>query len=134
MSSESGESCAGQAADAAQLLQESNFADPGDKGKKRSRQKKDPKAPRRPLSAYNVFFKQTRTELNNNVATPGTKVGFTDLVTTIASKWRALDADGRAPFEAQAKADTARYNAEVAMYLAANSSSATVEVRRWRRG
>ena len=105
--------------------------------------KKPPDMPRRPLSAYNIFFREQRELLLSGgesagstlateaevAVTGGQKrrsskssktvgIGFANLARTIASKWKSLDPESRAPYEAQANSEKDRYNEEMVVWRA----------------
>lgn len=104
------------------------------KRKRRSPEKpwKKPKdMPKRPLSAYNLFFRDERERLLKSVnkstskddegaPTKGKKgkkrsgIGFANLATTIAGRWKELDDDVKAPYEKIAAEEKKRYDTAVA--------------------
>ena len=78
------------------------------------------KKPKRALCAYNLFFKHERQRiLGSRQSHPFVKtyrshgkIGFTELARSVAKKWKALDKAGKAPFEAIAAVESARYEEE----------------------
>lgn len=80
------------------------------KGRKKWKKPKD--KPNRPLSAYNIFFRNERAklmqEIQHNQKNIG-KVGFAPLAKHIAAKWKQLDKSSRKIFEAQAEIEQQRY-------------------------
>lgn len=87
--------------------------------KKRRNKPKD--YPKRPLSAYNVFFKETREEI---ISTNSTKEGekrdhkldFQTMAKEIAARWKNLDKKERDRVDKLAKKDMLRYRDEVKVY------------------
>eukprot|EP00977_Amphora_coffeiformis_P019687 scaffold7395_cov175-Amphora_coffeaeformis.AAC.1 len=84
--------------------------------------------PTRPLSAYNLFFRDQREQLiqalpaqecrtsNKNwrrKKQPHHKIGFSNLAKTIASRWRDIDKDLKAYYEAIAEEGRRAYNRRV---------------------
>lgn len=84
--------------------------DPEDKKKKRK--KKDPNAPKRPSSAYIMYVKSRLEQVKK--AHPDFKM--TQVMTTLGSEWKALDARGKRSFEDIAAKDKIRYNNEMAKF------------------
>ncbi len=87
--------------------------------KKRRNKPKD--YPKRPLSAYNVFFKETREEIiATNVNKEGEKrdhkLDFQTMAKEIASRWKILEKQERDRVEKLAKKDMLRYRDEVKVY------------------
>jgi len=81
-----------------------------DGGKK----KKDPNAPKRGLSAYMFFANEQR----ENVREENPGIAFGQVGRVLGERWKALSASQREPYEAKAKADKERYDAEKASYAA----------------
>eukprot|EP00522_Entomoneis_paludosa_P011125 CAMPEP_0172442046 /NCGR_PEP_ID=MMETSP1065-20121228/2515_1 /TAXON_ID=265537 /ORGANISM="Amphiprora paludosa, Strain CCMP125" /LENGTH=261 /DNA_ID=CAMNT_0013191707 /DNA_START=44 /DNA_END=829 /DNA_ORIENTATION=- len=80
--------------------------------------------PKKSLSAYNLFFKAERQRLLQTLPDRRTqgkrkprnshgKLGFADMARTIASKWKQITPEERAPFDVIAKADSTRYKEEM---------------------
>jgi hypothetical protein len=106
-------------------------------GKKNSKKSwKKPKGkPNRPLSAYNFFFRQQRTHmLGDDKPSPMMellkkrvhckthgKIGFAEMAREIGRKWKALDPETKAEFEAMAKKEKERYDIELAKWKGAQS-------------
>lgn len=87
---------------------------------RKKRKRKPAGFPKRPLSAYNVFFRETRDKLLSTWKEGGgkedEKLGFTGMGQAIAERWRALDAEGRERFEKLAEKDKIRYREEVKIF------------------
>ena len=104
-------------------------ADVGVASPSRTRRKKD-KSTRRPLSAYNLFFKEERARIlqeldegrprpdyiaNSEAALKRVKNGskaaakFQAIASTIAGRWKALSAQKRVPYEELAAEEMERY-------------------------
>jgi hypothetical protein len=106
-------------------------------GKKKSKKRwKKPKGkPNRPLSAYNFFFRHQRTHmLGDDKPSPVMellkkrvhckthgKIGFAEMAREIGRKWKALDPETKAEFEAMAKKEKERYDIELAKWKEAQS-------------
>lgn len=105
--------------------------------------KKPKDMPRRPLSAYNIFFKEQREAMMAKVASAekaaaeanpevteivgksrrkrsnkSVGIGFANLARTIAADWKDLDEATRAPYEAIAAKEKARYKEEMLVWRA----------------
>ncbi|KAG7356482.1 HMG high mobility group box-containing protein [Nitzschia inconspicua] len=96
--------------------------------------KKPKDMPRRPLSAYNLFFKERReammaaakeTETSQSTPSFGRRksnksvgIGFANLARTIATEWKILDPNTKAPYESRAAADKSRYDKEMLVWRA----------------
>jgi hypothetical protein len=85
---------------------------------KKRRKHKPKDFPKRPLSAYNIFFKETREVMLKEKEREVGKdnVDFQSMVKDIAKKWKALAPAGRERVEMMAKEDLARYKDEVRAY------------------
>ncbi|KAL7562645.1 hypothetical protein ACA910_015386 [Epithemia clementina (nom. ined.)] len=79
--------------------------------------------PKRPLSAYNLFFQSERQRILATcpVRLQGApsrrghgKMGFAEMAQTVAAKWKVIDADTKAGFDALAKQEKIRYRQRVA--------------------
>jgi hypothetical protein len=89
--------------------------------KKRRNKPKD--YPKRPLSAYNVFFKETREQILKDKVKTDTpdakrdhKLDFQTMAKEIAARWKALDTKEKERVEKLAKKDMLRYRDEVKGY------------------
>jgi len=81
--------------------------------KKRKRRKQKPKDyPKRPLSAYNIFFKETR----ERILKQNGKTNFQDMVRKIAALWKEITPEDKENFDAIASKDLIRYKEEVGIY------------------
>jgi len=81
--------------------------------KKRKRRKQKPKDyPKRPLSAYNIFFKETR----ERILKQNGKTNFQDMVRKIAALWKEITPEDKETFDAIASKDLIRYKEEVGFY------------------
>ena len=105
--------------------------------------------PKRPLSAYNIFQHEREKIVSNAPDTPVTleslkidpkrkvkkrrhrkshgKIGFADLARTIAEKWKTLDAESRAVFEACAAKEKERYADEIKNWKAFKKAEVAAE-------
>jgi hypothetical protein len=84
---------------------------------KKRRKNKPKDFPKRPLSAYNIFFKETReTILTMKEEDKEGSADFQSMVKEIASRWRTLAAEGRERVDSLAKKDLLRYKEEVTAY------------------
>jgi HMG (high mobility group) box len=80
--------------------------------KRRKKTKKPPNYPKRPLSAYNIFFKDTR----EKIITEHGKTNFQEMVRLIASHWREVSDEQKKKYEEMAAKDLIRYKKEVSSY------------------
>jgi hypothetical protein len=80
--------------------------------KRRKKSKKPPNYPKRPLSAYNIFFKDTR----EKIITEHGKTNFQEMVRLIASHWREVTDEEKKKYEEMAAKDLVRYKKEVSAY------------------
>lgn len=85
---------------------------------KKRRKHKPKDFPKRPLSAYNIFFKETREVMLREKQEEVGKdnVDFQSMVREIAQKWKALPLDKRERVDKLAKDDLQRYKDEVKTY------------------
>jgi single-stranded DNA-binding protein len=87
---------------------------------KRKRRHKPKDFPKRPLSAYNIFFKETRERiLASNKDDEGEekeKLAFQFMAKEIASRWKNLSDGDRVRVEGLAKVDMVRYREAVRVY------------------
>eukprot|EP00934_Nitzschia_sp_Nitz4_P002161 Nitzschia sp. Nitz4//scaffold99_size76975//62655//63638//NITZ4_005583-RA/size76975-processed-gene-0.55-mRNA-1//1//CDS//3329560871//2161//frame0 len=84
----------------------------------RSKRRNKPKDfPKRPLSAYNVFFKETREDiLAKSKENDEPKVDFQTMAKEIAARWKTLGKQERDRVELLAQKDMLRYRDEVKAY------------------
>ncbi|KAL3910223.1 MAG: hypothetical protein SGARI_002230 [Bacillariaceae sp.] len=82
---------------------------------KKPRRKKSRKPagyPKRPLSAYNIFFKDTREKIIEEHG----KTNFQDMVRLIAAAWKEATAEEKKKYEALAAKDLIRYKDQVGVF------------------
>lgn len=84
---------------------------------KTQRKKKDPNAPKRSLSAYMFFANEQRDVVRSE--NPG--IAFGAIGKILGEKWKALDGEGKKPYEAKAEADKKRYETEKTEYAKSKS-------------
>ncbi|KAF8070915.1 TPS5 [Scenedesmus sp. PABB004] len=87
---------------------------------KKKRRKKDPNAPKKALSAFMYFSNATRDKVKAD--NPG--IAFGQIGKVLGEQWKALSAEDKAPFEAQAAKDKERYAAAMAEYKASGAAAA----------
>jgi len=117
---------------------------------KRRSWKKPKDKPKRPLSAYNIFFKHTRSRIVEGFTDEGTaeetiasiegivanstetrrhrkthgQISFGDLARTIADKWKNISKTQRAVFDHYAALDMKRYRRDVSIWKAKKEAGA----------
>jgi hypothetical protein len=100
--------------------------------KKSNKKKQDKDKPRKALSAYNIFFKEERNRILEEIPDseakvrvggrkrkkkPHGKIGFEKLAQMIGQRWRDLDEATSAIYREKAAADAIRYKEEMDVYL-----------------
>jgi len=78
--------------------------------KKRKQKPKD--YPKRPLSAYNIFFKETR----EKIIAEDASTGFQEMVRKIACHWKDITPEEKKKYEDRASKDKTRYKDQVGVY------------------
>jgi hypothetical protein len=113
-----------------------------EKGKKIRKKCKD--KPKRPLSGYNIFFKEERNRIledipDSDAKTPADsagrkrkkrphgKIGFESLAKLIGKRWRELTPEQNAVYKNKAAADTLRYKKEMEAYVANGSNKVQID-------
>lgn len=91
----------------------------------RGRQKKsrDPNAPKRAKGSYVFFTAEVRPKIMEEYP----DIKFVDLGTIMGERWRALSAEEKKKFEAQAAQDKERFNKEMAEYTAQKEAVAAAQ-------
>jgi HMG-box domain len=101
--------------------------------------------PRRPLSAYNLYFKDERVRLVGDKEGPKTSkrsssgrrksktagtagVGFAQMARTISARWKEIDSETRAKYDAMAAEELRRYQERKQVYI--RSQQAALEAHR----
>jgi len=82
------------------------------KGSKKKRKKKDPNAPKGPQSAYILFATAERESIKNDHPEAQAK----DIMRIAGERWRGLDAEGKAPWEARAAEGKAAHKVALQEY------------------
>jgi len=86
---------------------------------KKERKKKDPAAPKRGMSSYMFFSNDRRPELKADKP----DLPFGEYAKIIGEEWRGLNESAKAPYEAKAAQDKARYEKEMKAYTKKNPKS-----------
>jgi len=97
----------------------------GSKGKGKAakkKAKKDPNAPKKAMSAYMLWMNQ---EGRDQAKAEGVS-GIGPIGKLCGERWRSMDAGEKAPWEAKAKADKARYESAMAEYSGKGKGKAAV--------
>jgi len=94
-------------------------AEEQDEKGKRGRGKKERTGPKRPLSAYMYYCQDTRDSVKNENSNMGGK----EITTELGRRWKALTDEQKAPFEAKASSDKARFESEKAVSSTDNSKT-----------
>lgn len=97
-------------------------AEEGEPAKKK-RAKKDPNAPKKGLSAF-MFFSQA---MRDTIKEENPDVSFGEIGKLLGERWKALDAEGKEPYEEKARKDKARYESEKAAYDAGGKAEEVKE-------
>jgi hypothetical protein len=110
------------------------------KGKKMRKKPKD--KPKRPLSAYNIFFREERNRILEEIPEadskeesadgtgrkrkkrPHGKIGFESLAKVIGQRWQALTPDQVDYYKKKAQGDMVRYKHEMDAYVAKEGKKA----------
>ena len=83
------------------------------KKKKRGRKRKrEIPPPKKAMSAYNVFFKDTRVKLLEEFE----KITFEQLGKEVAKRWHKLSAKDRVPYQKRSRLDKERFKREMEAY------------------
>lgn len=90
------------------------------KKEKKPRKKKDPNAPKKALSAFMYFSNANRERVKT--ANPG--IPFGQVGKLLGEEWKALSAEDKVQYEAQAAKDKERYAAAMADYKASGAAAA----------
>jgi hypothetical protein len=89
--------------------------------KQKKNRKKPKDRPKRPLSAYNIFFKEERARILEEVVDspmPNGKIGFQNLAKMIGKRWHELDSNSMKCYKMKAETDMLRYKEEMLTYAA----------------
>lgn len=79
-----------------------------------SQQTKSTKKPRRPLTAYNYFFHVERQKIQARIfQMTGQRPGYTQISRLVGAKWKKIDPEKKAHYEALAMKDKRRYALEL---------------------
>lgn len=94
---------------------------------KQMKSRKKPKdRPKRPLSAYNIFFKEERARILDELSQtqmPTGKIGFQNLAKLIGKRWQELDSERMKTYKEKAEADMIRYKQEMVRYVASQDGN-----------
>jgi hypothetical protein len=113
-----------------------------EKGKKIRKKCKD--KPKRPLSGYNIFFKEERNRILEDIPDSDTKapadsagrkrkkrphgkIGFESLAKLIGKRWRGLTPEQNAIYKNKAATDTIRYKKEMEAYVANGNNKVQID-------
>lgn len=82
---------------------------------KRKRRPRPKDYPKRPLSAYNIFFKETREEIIANAKDPDA-ADFQNMARQIAARWKDLGEEEKERVKRLAEEDMLKYREKVKLY------------------
>lgn len=94
-----------------------------EKDKKKGKREKQEGEPTRALSAYFVFSNEKRPAIIEAMKADGSKVDVAAIGKKIGEMWGNASAEEKAPYEATAAADKARYESEKAVWISNGGGS-----------